>query len=124
MLMSETFNSIQLKAMTYPILSALIKAAEDLHSIQADENNSENTALRLLDWIETLDNVQTYAHSIIHGFVSQFGYSVIEGVETDNGYSYQDTEGGDYTCYHSSDASNSSSNSENVPLELNNSSSF
>ena len=122
--MQETFSQIQLKAITYPVLAALIAAAEDLSSIQADENNSENTAIRLLDWIELLDCAHRYAHSIIHGFVSQFGYSVIEGVETDNGYSYQDTEGGDYTCYHSSDASNSSSNSENAPLEQNSSSSF
>ena len=120
--MLETFNSIQLKAITYPILSALIATAEDLHSIKADENDSENTALRLLDWIETLDSAHRYAHSVIHGFVSQFGYSIIDGVVPEN--SYSDIQGGDNLCSHSLDASNASSSSGNAPLEQNNTGSF
>ena len=120
--MLETFSQIQLKAITYPIMSDLIATVEDLSSIKADEDDAENTAIKLLDWIEVFDATHHFAHSVIHGFVSQFGYSVIEGFTPEN--SYSDTEGGDYTCSHSSDASSSSSNSENVPLEQSNTGSF
>ena len=75
--MLDNYDEIAFKAVTYPIIVTLYKAADELSVLQSSEDNEENCMV-LLSWLETLDNLHRFAHQLIEDHVASLGVQVID----------------------------------------------
>ena len=75
--MLDNYDEIAFKAVTYPIIVALYKVADELSVLQSNEDNEKNCML-LVSWLETLDNLHRFAHQLIEDHVASLGVQVID----------------------------------------------
>ena len=74
--MLDNFDEIAFKAVTYPIIVELYKAADELAVVQAKEDCEQNCAF-LFDWIKSLDTITRFAHQSIENYTAPLGYHVV-----------------------------------------------
>ena len=75
--MIDNYDEIAFKAVTYPIIIALYKAADELSVVEAKEDCEDN-CMSLLSWMDKLDAISRYAHQTVESYISPLGYHVME----------------------------------------------
>lgn len=67
---------IAFKSIVAHIVNDLYNIADELADVQIEQDYEDN-ALSLIDWIEKLDNVTRNAHKSIEKYIAPLGYHVI-----------------------------------------------